>query len=125
VASLATYKTVDVSWMFFSNLYRWKDPQITRTNRLFQSRAQSEEEASSFKPARNHLFAGSLHDLLTARKSAKSSQDVKNLADKYQIDVEKLESLARFLNSPSVGANSSTKTVDKNGEETVVFTVSC
>lgn len=101
-----------------------KDPQISKVNRLFQSRAASEEEASSLKPSKNHLFAGSLQELLNERKSARTDKDLQKLAAKYGVDVAKMESLARFLTSPSVDKSSTTKTVDKNGEETVTFGVS-
>ncbi|EAU88136.2 hypothetical protein CC1G_03808 [Coprinopsis cinerea okayama7 len=97
------------------------DPQASHINRLFQSRLASEEEASSLKPSKNRLFASSLHDLLNERKAAQTRQDLDKLARKYDVDVDKMERLARFLSTPSVDQALSVKNVDKNGEETLTF----
>ncbi|KAJ3531944.1 hypothetical protein NMY22_g7945 [Coprinellus aureogranulatus] len=91
-------------------------------NRLFQSRAASESEASSLKPLHNHLYAGSLHELLDARKSVTSRRDLESLARKYNLDVEKLEKLSRVVNSPSVDSRLNVKTVDTNGDESMIYT---
>ncbi|TFK26390.1 hypothetical protein FA15DRAFT_292492 [Coprinopsis marcescibilis] len=99
-----------------------EDPQISKTSRLFQSRLASEEEASSLKPAHNHLYSGSLHALLDERKSAKTPRDLQRLAEKYGVDVDKLENLAKYLNAPSVDKSGGVKTVDKDGNETVSYT---
>ena len=96
---------------------------MNKTTRLFQSRAASEDEASSFKPAHNHLYAGSLHELLDERKSARTHQDLINLANRYNIDVDKMERLARFVTSPSVDNNLNVRKVDKNGGVFVTLTV--
>lgn len=90
--------------------------------RLFQSRAASEDEASSLRPARNHLYAGSLHELLNARKSARTKQELEQLAKRYNIDFDKMETLARVVNSPSVDSRQNVKSVDKNGDETITMT---
>ncbi|KAG6866102.1 hypothetical protein C0991_008854 [Blastosporella zonata] len=95
------------------------------TTQLFKSRSESEHEASSTSPVHNRLHAASLTDLLDKRKSAKSIQDVERLAKQYGIDAAKLESLARFVSSPSVQSGSEIRTVEKEGgEESVMIRVS-
>ncbi|KAF8168732.1 hypothetical protein BJ912DRAFT_1067583 [Pholiota molesta] len=48
------------------------------------------------------LYAFVLSDLLDRRKAVRSRQDLEKLAKEFNIDVDKLESLARFVNSPSI-----------------------
>ncbi|KAK0199208.1 hypothetical protein DFS33DRAFT_378380 [Desarmillaria ectypa] len=43
--------------------------------------------------------------------------DIENLARNYKIDVQKLESISKFVNSPSVDSSSVVKTVDEDGNE--------
>ena len=73
---------------------------------------------------RNHLYAASLHELLDARKSVRSRKDLEGLARKYNMDMDKLERLSLVVNSPSVDSRLNVKTVDKNGDETITYTVS-
>ncbi|KAJ2917655.1 hypothetical protein MD484_g2781, partial [Candolleomyces efflorescens] len=101
---------------------QFQSTQATEINRLFQSRAASEDEASSLKPSPNHLYAASLHELLDARKSARSKAELESLARRYNIDYAKLERLARFVNSPSVDEKLTVKSVDRNGDEQVTLT---
>ncbi|RXW24187.1 hypothetical protein EST38_g1642 [Candolleomyces aberdarensis] len=96
--------------------------QVKEINRLFQSRAASEDEASSLKPSPNHLYAASLHELLDARKSARSKAELESLAKRYNVDYDKMERLAKFVNSPSVDERLTVKNVDKNGDERVTLT---
>lgn len=96
--------------------------QMNETTRLFQSRAASEDEASSQRPSHNHLYAGALHELLNARKSARTRADLENLAKKYGMDAQKLESLARVVNAPSVDSRLNVKVVDKNADERTIMT---
>ncbi|KAG5644989.1 hypothetical protein DXG03_007266 [Asterophora parasitica] len=96
-------------------------PKTTETSRLFQSRTESEHEASSPLPVHNRLHAATLSELLDKRKGAKSVQDVERLANEYGIDASKLENLARFVTSPSVQSGSAVRTVEKDGEESVVM----
>ncbi|TFK55232.1 hypothetical protein OE88DRAFT_1732488 [Heliocybe sulcata] len=71
-------------------------------NRGFLSKQQSEAEAASSQRVRNHLLAPALSDLLDQRKHITSPQELQSLADEYGVDVDKLERLARYVNSPSV-----------------------
>jgi hypothetical protein len=93
-------------------------------HKLFKSRAQSEYEASAPTPTRNRLLAANLSDLLDERKSAKTRGDLQRLSDRYVIDFTKLESLSRFVTSPSVQGSSTVRTVGKDGEERVTTAVS-
>jgi 3,4-dihydroxy-2-butanone 4-phosphate synthase len=97
--------------------------EVSNTNRLFQSRNQSEEEAVSMQPTRNRLHAATLSELLDARKDVRTTQDLKKLAEKYGIDKQKTEKLATFVNTPSVDGGSMTRTVEKDGDESLTTTV--
>ncbi|KAF8883432.1 hypothetical protein BD779DRAFT_1626304 [Infundibulicybe gibba] len=98
--------------------------QARDTARLFKSRAQSEYEASASHSTRNRLHAPALSELLDRRKAAKSRRDIELLANEYNIDIEQLERLARFVNSPSVQAGTAIRSVAENGEESLTMTVS-
>jgi len=71
------------------------------------------------------LLAGSLADLLEARKHAMSAEEVTRIAALYGIDVGKLESVARYVNVPSVKDGSTTRTVSDNGDENISMLVRC
>lgn len=62
--------------------------------------------------------------LFDERKSARSTQDIERLAKEYGIDASKLENLARYVSSPSVQSGSEKRTVEKDGEESVMIQVS-
>ncbi|RDB24240.1 hypothetical protein Hypma_008771 [Hypsizygus marmoreus] len=94
----------------------------SETNRLFKSRSQSESEALSTQPIHNRLHAATLSELLDKRKSAKTQAEVERLAERYGIDVAKLQSLSRFVNSPSVHGASAVRTLEKDGEESIMVT---
>ncbi|KAG6813627.1 hypothetical protein H0H92_009244 [Tricholoma furcatifolium] len=91
------------------------------TTQLFQSSAESEHEASSTSPVHNRLHSTTLSDLLDKRKAARSPQDVERLAKQFGIDAAKLESLARFVSSPSVQSGTEQRTVEKDGEESITI----
>ncbi|KAG6896733.1 hypothetical protein C0992_006450 [Termitomyces sp. T32_za158] len=91
------------------------------TSQLFKSRLESEHEASSTTPVHNRLHAVSLSYLFDERKSARSTQDIERLAKQYGIDASKLESLARYVSSPSVQSGSEKRTVEKDGEESLMI----
>jgi hypothetical protein len=48
------------------------------------------------------MSSSALSELLEARKSVNSRGDVARLAGEYGIDVERLESVARFVSSPGL-----------------------
>jgi len=96
-------------------------PDASRTQHVFQTRLRSEAEARSSRPVQNRLLASSLLDLLQERKSATSTSESELLAQKYGIDLEKLQSVARFVNSPSIDEQSVKKTVGEDGVEQVTM----
>jgi hypothetical protein len=65
-----------------------------------------------------------LSDLLDERKKTNSLKELESIAKKYHIDIAKLESLARFVNSPTIGEGTTVMTKDANGERTITSTVS-
>ena len=91
---------------------------------MFQTRIRSEDQARSSRPTPNHLLAQSLVDLLEERKYSKSKKELESLAHKYSIDLEKLERLARHVNSTSVDQTSVERWVGRDGNENVSVMVS-
>ncbi|KAH9834069.1 uncharacterized protein C8Q71DRAFT_687408, partial [Rhodofomes roseus] len=98
-------------------------PGADQVQRVFQARQRSEEDARSLTPTRNRMLAGTLYELLEERKSASTREELEKLASRYEIDVDKLESVARFVNSPSVDEGSVRKEVDRDGVEQVKMKV--
>jgi len=96
---------------------------MAETSRMFESRAQSEADAASLRPVHNRLHGLALSDLLDKRKSVRTPEDLERLAKEYAIDVGKLESLTRFVTSPSVEGRTEVRIVDKDGNESVTMQV--
>ncbi|OSD02901.1 hypothetical protein PYCCODRAFT_1458951 [Trametes coccinea BRFM310] len=96
-------------------------PAADQAQRLFQARLRSEDQARSSRPPRNHLLAASLLDLLEERKYASKPQDLQETAKKYDMDVEKLERLARHVNSVSVDQDTVKRWIDDEGVEHVTM----
>ncbi|THU99334.1 hypothetical protein K435DRAFT_499211 [Dendrothele bispora CBS 962.96] len=95
-----------------------------KTREMLESRLQSEREAFSMQPSEssNRVQAPTLCFLLDKRKSTASKRDIQDLASKYGLKVEKLESVARYVSSPSIQSGSIVKTVGQDGEEKVSVT---
>ncbi|ETW85520.1 hypothetical protein HETIRDRAFT_470555 [Heterobasidion irregulare TC 32-1] len=93
-------------------------------NQAFRSRAQSETEAALTRMPKNRLLAASLADLLEERRFVTTRGELEELAGKYGVDVEKLESVARFVNSPSVDEKDIVRVVESNGDEVVTMMAS-
>ncbi|PSS35511.1 hypothetical protein PHLCEN_2v1536 [Hermanssonia centrifuga] len=118
---------------FMSNLSRLGPVKVDHHMRTFQpamanqiqhiyeARLQSELEARSPQTPRNHLLAATLEDLLEERKISRTQEQVTDLAKRYNIDVARLENLARFVNTPNVDPESVVKTVDDDGTERVTM----
>ena len=62
-------------------------------------------------------------ELLEERKFTTSRKDLEDLAKKHNIDAEKLERLARHVNSVSVDPDSVKRWVTEDGNENVSMTV--
>lgn len=84
---------------------------------------QSELEARSPHSTRNRLLAGALSDLLEDLKYISSRDDMIALARRYDIDVSKLESVARVVNTPTVDPASVVREVGDDGTEKVTMKV--
>lgn len=91
---------------------------------VYESRLQSELEARSLHPSRNRLHAASLSDLLEDRKLARSAEDLEKLGSRYEIDVEKIKSLARYVNTPEADPNSVKRVLKQDGSEVTTMKVS-
>ncbi|KIJ69460.1 hypothetical protein HYDPIDRAFT_106080 [Hydnomerulius pinastri MD-312] len=88
---------------------------------MYRSRVQSEAEASSSQSTRNRLLAATLSELLEARKSVTNTAELEALANRYQIDVAKLQALCRVFNTPSIDESTVVRTTDKHGEESITM----
>lgn len=88
------------------------------TNRLFESRAKPEFEASSPHLPKNHLYSSTLTELLNQRKSVHTQMDLEKLSKEFGIELDKLESLVRFVTSPSV-IGTAIHSVRKDGERSI------
>ena len=97
---------------------------MDHANRVYQTRLQSEIEARTFQPAKGHLFASNLSDLLEERKAVKNAQELEYLAKQYEVDVSKLESLARYVTTPTVDPNSVKRILKDDGSEVTTMKVS-
>ena len=100
-----------------------KDPMGSTTNRLFESRAKLEFESSSPHLPKNHLYSSTLTELLNQRKSAHTQKELEKLSKEFGIELDKLESLVRFVTSPSV-IGTAIHSVGKDGEGSM-STVRC
>ena len=87
-------------------------------------RARIQAEAQSVRPAHNRILAASLAELFDERKLLSTPQELKLLAQKYDMDVEKIESIARHVNSPSVDEASVVRQIQSDGSEKITMTVS-
>ncbi|KAJ6623443.1 hypothetical protein B0H10DRAFT_1786307 [Mycena sp. CBHHK59/15] len=92
-------------------------------NHMFNSRMQSENEAAAPGSIQNRAQAAKLSRLLDERKSIRTGRDMEFLAKRFDIDVEKVEAVARFITTPSVQANSAVDTAVKDGEERRIMKV--
>lgn len=97
---------------------------MDHANRVYQTRLQSEIEARTFQPAKGHIFASNLSDLLEERKAVKNTQELENLAKQYEVNVSKLESLARYVTTPTVDPNSVKRILKDDGSEITMMKAS-
>ncbi|KDQ59429.1 hypothetical protein JAAARDRAFT_127116 [Jaapia argillacea MUCL 33604] len=88
-------------------------------NSILNTRRQADSEASSPRQPRNHLLAPSLSELLEERKHVSSQAQLEQLAARYNLDVEKLESVARFVNAVGVDERNPIVVQAEHGEEKV------
>jgi len=88
---------------------------------IYRARGIAEQQATSAKPVRNRLGAVSLSSLLDDRKFVTSQSDLAQLAARYTVDISVLESLARFVNTPSIGEGTVVRTVGDDGQEKITM----
>ncbi|KAF5331143.1 hypothetical protein D9619_005745 [Psilocybe cf. subviscida] len=90
-----------------------------QTTRLFDSRAKSELELASATggTSANRMYASTLSELLDRRKAARNAQELQKLCEEYGIEPSKLESLARFVSSPSINSSTIRPIAGKSEEE--------
>lgn len=91
---------------------------------MHQSRAQAEFEATPSHATRNRLVSVTLSELLDERKAATSRKALESIANKFGMDIAKLDSLARFVNTPTIGETTIMRNRNGNGEEIITSTVS-
>lgn len=92
-------------------------PQSDRSFNMIRAREASEQMAASNTVPSNRVLALSLSDVLDARKSARSTQEIGEIAQSYGMDIQTLQRVARFVNTPSVAPQNVTRIVGKDGEE--------
>ena len=92
--------------------------------RVLESRSLSEQQAASHTPPRNRLIASELYDLLERRKYSQSTEELKNLAQQYNMDIEVLKRLTRFVNTPTPLEETRQKVTDEEGQERFTVVVS-
>ncbi|RDX48310.1 hypothetical protein OH76DRAFT_1309723, partial [Lentinus brumalis] len=90
-------------------------PAAASAQRLHQTRLRSEDEARSSRPTQNRLVASSLLELLEERKHVSTQKEIAELAKQYSIDLEKLERLARHVNSVSVNQDTVKRWIGQDG----------
>ena len=66
---------------------------------------------------RNRMGASVLVSLLDERKACQSRKDLEELAHAYDIDVSVMETLARFVNAPSIAAGSRLRAQNERKDE--------
>ncbi|KAF7796897.1 hypothetical protein EIP86_008082 [Pleurotus ostreatoroseus] len=98
-------------------------PAAELAQRVHKARLQSEVEARSAQPTHNHLLAASLHDLLEELKYTRTREDLAHLARRYDVDVAKIRSLARYVNTPTVDPDGIVREVGDDGAETTTMKV--
>ncbi|CAK5279614.1 unnamed protein product, partial [Mycena citricolor] len=74
----------------------------TVASQMYKTRVQSETDAESPTPIRNRMPAPRLSLLLDQRKSVKTRRDMEFLAARYGLDLDMLDAVAKFVNTPSV-----------------------
>ncbi|KAJ7738490.1 hypothetical protein DFH07DRAFT_840984 [Mycena maculata] len=88
-----------------------------QTNHMFNSRVQSENEAAAPTQTLNRVQAPTLSRLLDERKSIRTRRDMEFLAQRFGLEVEKLDAIAKFLSTPSVHQNSAVRVTGESGDE--------
>jgi len=106
-----------------------QEPAASITARLFQARSdhandlKARQQSRGRETSNTQFYASQLTSALNARKSAADVGAVKNVTQELGIDFGKVESLAKFVNTPSVSKGNVKTRVDKGGNEQVIAKV--
>lgn len=106
------------------SLFQLRNMQSSETTKFFETRARAEEQATGAQSTKDKLHAFALKDLLDARKGVTSPEELARLAGHYGMSAGKLESVSRYISSPSIFSEESVKVVDSDGEEQMTTRVS-
>lgn len=90
---------------------------------ILRSRDVSEQQATSHVATKNRMTAGMLFDLLEQRKNISSRDELLDLAKRYDMEVDVLERVATFVNTPSTVADSLRKILEDDGRERITTLV--
>jgi len=106
-----------------------QEPVASNTARLFQARSDHANDLEATRQNRGpttsntQFYASQLTSALNARKEAAHVGVVKSVTQELGIDFEKVESLARFVNTPSVSTGNVRRRVNESGHEQVTAKV--
>ncbi|KAF9451211.1 hypothetical protein P691DRAFT_808396 [Macrolepiota fuliginosa MF-IS2] len=100
------------------------------TSELFKARREDAEErekhreyVAKYRPApkgEDRFFADQLSVMLDARKGIENLDMAGRISKDHEIDVNKLESVARFITTPSIMKGAARKFVDKDGNDRTI-----
>ncbi|KAF7777468.1 hypothetical protein Agabi119p4_3540 [Agaricus bisporus var. burnettii] len=103
------------------------DAVASGTAELFKARtrdlemAQQQDTTTTTTDITNgRIYASQLSSALNTRKGIKTIDEMKKLSGASKIPFERLESVARFVNTPSVSKGSVRTFVDKDGNESTI-----
>ncbi|XP_006458421.1 hypothetical protein AGABI2DRAFT_64139 [Agaricus bisporus var. bisporus H97] len=107
------------------------DAVASGTTELFKARTKDLEMAQQQDTAtttttditNGRLYASQLSSALNTRKGIKTIDEMKKLSSASKISFERLESVARFVNTPSVSKGGVRTFVDKDGNESTIAKV--
>ncbi|KXN87750.1 hypothetical protein AN958_08226 [Leucoagaricus sp. SymC.cos] len=101
----------------------------SNTAQLFKARQQHEHDLEAAQQHRGPVMTNTrfnamqLTSALNARKGAANSEAMRTKARDLEVDSAKLESVARFINTPSVAKEGVRMFVDKDGNERTIAKV--
>ena len=106
-----------------------QEPAASNTARLFQARSDHANDLEAIRQNRGQTTSNTqfstlqLTSALNARKEAADVGVFKSTTQALGIDFGKVESLARFVNTPSVSTGNVKRRVDESGHEQVIAKV--
>ncbi|KAF7322821.1 hypothetical protein HMN09_00061400 [Mycena chlorophos] len=85
------------------------------------ARIEAESDALSSSPTLNRIPAPTLGRLLDERKTVRTRRDMEFMAKRFGLDIDKLDTVTRYVNTPSVRAGSEQRIVQEDGDEKFIF----